>query len=334
MNENMSENKLFSISKQILPRLFMRPRYVRPTWPNGRLFAFTIIDDTDQATIDNIKPIYDYLNKLGLKTTKTVWVLPTNNPEHIPNQGMSLQDTSYKDFVLDLKSKGFEIALHGARGGSSKRDEILTAIETYKDIIGDYPKIHINHSSNKDNLYWGIHKLSFSPIKLLYKLKQFESDFEGHSEYSEYYWGDIAREHITYVVKFSFFETNILKVYPRIPYHDNKRPYVNYWFHSSDGGRVDSFKELLSSGNLDHLEKEGGLCIVYTHFGKGFCNNGEIISSIKERLDDVASRKGWFAPAGDILDHLRKHNDTTIGHRDKIYLDLRWALEKIFYGAS
>ncbi len=251
-------NRLFTISKSILSGLFFRPRYVQPTWPDGHSFAFTVIDDTDQATVENIKPIYDYLCKIGLKTTKTVWVLPTNNPEHLPNQGMTLQDTFYREFVLNLKSNGFEIALHGARGGSSKRNEILQAIETYKEIIGEYPRIHINHSANKDNLYWGIHKLNFSPIKMLYKLQQHESEFEGQLEGSEYFWGDIAQKHITYVVNFSFFETNILKVYSGFPYHDNKRPYVNHWFHSSDGGNVNSFLELLSTKNLDRLEKEEG----------------------------------------------------------------------------
>ena len=42
------------------------------TWPNGKRFAFTIIDDTDKSTVENIKPVYDYLYSHGLKTTKTV----------------------------------------------------------------------------------------------------------------------------------------------------------------------------------------------------------------------------------------------------------------------
>ena len=38
------------------------------TWPNGKQFAFTIIDDTDKSTVENIKPVYDYLYSHGLKT--------------------------------------------------------------------------------------------------------------------------------------------------------------------------------------------------------------------------------------------------------------------------
>jgi hypothetical protein len=42
-------------------------------WPNNKDFAFTIIDDTDNSTVSNVKPIYNLLADLGLKTTKTVW---------------------------------------------------------------------------------------------------------------------------------------------------------------------------------------------------------------------------------------------------------------------
>ncbi|MGI6449930.1 MAG: hypothetical protein ACOX3R_06475 [Desulfitobacteriia bacterium] len=41
-------------------------------WPDGKRFAFTIIDDNDNATVQNNKPIYDLLLALGMKTTKTV----------------------------------------------------------------------------------------------------------------------------------------------------------------------------------------------------------------------------------------------------------------------
>jgi len=40
-------------------------------WPNGKRFAFTIVDDTDWAAVERVKPVYDLLARLGLKTTKT-----------------------------------------------------------------------------------------------------------------------------------------------------------------------------------------------------------------------------------------------------------------------
>jgi hypothetical protein len=40
-------------------------------FPGGKCFAFTIFDDTDVATVENIRPIYLLLEDLGMRTTKT-----------------------------------------------------------------------------------------------------------------------------------------------------------------------------------------------------------------------------------------------------------------------
>ncbi len=40
-------------------------------WPAGKKFAFTIVDDTDNSTIQNIKSISKFLHAQGLRT-KTV----------------------------------------------------------------------------------------------------------------------------------------------------------------------------------------------------------------------------------------------------------------------
>lgn len=44
-------------------------------WPDGKRFAFTIFDDTDHQTLENVPPVYDFLSDLGLRTTKSVWPL-------------------------------------------------------------------------------------------------------------------------------------------------------------------------------------------------------------------------------------------------------------------
>lgn len=41
-------------------------------FPEGRQFAFSILDDTDDSTVENVKPVYDIFSSLGMKTTKTV----------------------------------------------------------------------------------------------------------------------------------------------------------------------------------------------------------------------------------------------------------------------
>ncbi len=48
-------------------------------WPDKKNFAFTIVDDTDNGTVENTKPVYDFLYEQGIITTKTVWVYPSRD---------------------------------------------------------------------------------------------------------------------------------------------------------------------------------------------------------------------------------------------------------------
>ena len=81
--------------------------------PGGKRFGFTILDDTDVATVANVGPVYDLLHHLGMRTTKTVW--PVGAPEGSPNFSSSetLEDEDYRDFVLELERRGFEVTWHG-----------------------------------------------------------------------------------------------------------------------------------------------------------------------------------------------------------------------------
>jgi len=312
------------------------PDYESLAFPGGKSFAFTICDDTDLSTVDNVKPMYDLLHQLGLRTTKTVWVLPTNDTTNWANRGETLSDSAYAAFVLELKAKGFEIGYHGSRGGNSRRDETIQALSQFRDLLGEYPRVYVNHSMNAENLYWGADKLSIWPIRTLYELYMDDEDFFGNDPESEYFWGDIAAEHLDYVVSFSFFETNMAKVNPYMPYHDPEKPYVKYWFHTAEGRDMEAFNELLSPTNLDRLEQEGGVCIVYTHLAYGFVKDGMVDSVTQVRLRDLASRNGWFVPTSEILDYLRSQppDGEKLPYRQRLYLELRWMWEKLWHGSS
>ena len=316
--------------------LFLPPTYAPVTFPDGKDFAFTIFDDTDASTIENVKPVYDYLYDLGIITTKSVWVLPTNEPDVFVSNGQTLSDPDYVSFVLDLQKKGFEIASHGSRGGSTKHPEIQIAIERFKEIVGHYPHTHANHFRNRDNLYHGANRLEIWPLKDLYHLitRRDKDYFVGHIRESEYFWGDIAQKHVTYVRNFTYKDINTLKVNPSMPYHDPKKPYVNFWFSSSDGRNVKFFNQLLSKENLDRLEREGGVCIVYTHFANGFVSDTLLNRTTVERLQDLASRNGYFAPVNETLDYLKLHHSRgrNLSWRERLTMEIRWILEKIIHG--
>ncbi|NIS18113.1 MAG: hypothetical protein GWN00_09725 [Aliifodinibius sp.] len=55
-----------------------------------------------------------------------------------------------------------------------------------------------------------------------------------------------------------------------------------------------------------------------------------------ERLRDLASRNGWFAPTSEILDYLREINEggNKLSFKQRLYLQFRWIKEKILHGSS
>ena len=70
--------------------------------PDGKRFAFTILDDTDDGTLENLRPVYDRLRELGFRTTKTVW--PMDCPEGSENYyaADTLQRPDYLAYVRSL----------------------------------------------------------------------------------------------------------------------------------------------------------------------------------------------------------------------------------------
>lgn len=306
------------------------PRTV--SFPSGKKFAFTIVDDTDLATLERVKPLYDVLYQYGLRTTKTVWVLKSNDLAHPPNQGDTLQDAAYREYMLELQRRGFEIALHGVRGGSSARQDIIEGLELFKQILGHYPILHVNHSLNRDNVYWGEHRWSFPLFQWSYALTT-THQFLGHDQTSQYFWGDLVKERIRYVNQFTYSDINLLAVNPSMPYRLSDKPYVNFWFPTANGDTINGFESLLRKENLDKLEREGGVCLVYAHLGAGSFNtkDGRAHPKFEARLKDLASREGWFVPASEILDYLREQpgwrGDLTL--REEIRLEILFIWQRL-----
>ena len=99
------------------------------------------------------------------------------------------------------------------------------------------------HYDCRESVYWGEHRLS-GTLRHLYNLVTLwrnHKKFFGHVNGHPLFWGDFCREHVQYVRNFVFREINTLKLCPFMPYHDPRRPYVNYWFASSEGANVQLF---------------------------------------------------------------------------------------------
>lgn len=293
-------------------------------FPGGKRFAFTILDDTDYSEVENTRPVYQLLAECGLRTTKTIWVFPSRDRF----TGGCLEDPHYLAFVRELLQQGVEIALHGVGSGKFLRAEIAAGLERYRDLLGEYPRIHVNHSENPDNLWWGAKRFA-APVSWLYGRfsPKAAHRYQGEDPGSPYYWADLASRHVQYVRNFTFNEINTLACDPRMPWRDRRREgWSPGWFSGSDGHTVDEFTALLAPERVARLEREGGACIVYTHFGCGFVQGGAVVPAFADRLRLLAARGGWFVPVGELLDHLAglRGGQGSAGQAYLLRLSLRW----------
>lgn len=317
--------------------LLARTTPKRLHYPGGKRFAFTIVDDTDMVTLERVRPVYEALERYGFRTTKTTWVYRSNNEGHEANRGDSLEDPDYRAFILGLQAKGFEIALHGVRGGSSRREDTLAGLQEFRTLLGHDPKLFVNHSVNEENLYWGRSLYDFPPYQWLAGLF-IKYPFTGHVEASPYFWGDIARERVQFVRRFTFDDINLLAENPSFPYRLHDKPYVNYWFPTSNGNRVIEFHKLLSPENLDRLEQEGGVCLVYAHLGSGSFNRKDgqpgVDPRFEQRLKELSARNGWFVPASEILEFLKSQEGWTgeLPWLERLQVDTRFLYGRVVYG--
>jgi hypothetical protein len=292
-------------------------------FPDGKDFAVSFVDDTDLSTRENVYPVYALLARLGMLGTKTVWVFDQRRNSAFSKAkeknlaqdsgreaGDSLEDPDYLSFVLELKKMGFEIALHNVAAGNSLRQEIVEGINKFSRYFGNFPRINTFHQTNIENLYAGKDKLDVPLLKLLEWVKD-RSQYQGHIERSPNFWGDVALRKIDYfrLPFHTIQEPNTLKINPSMPFRDRRRPFVKYWFASSDGSNCERFIRLLSPLNIERLKNEKGACLIYTHFAKGFTarRNGKIYVNreFKSLVELLAKNKNaWFPTASSLLDRL------------------------------
>jgi hypothetical protein len=304
----------------------------RLEFPGGARFAFTVMDDTDVATVENVRPVYRLLESLGMRTTKTVWPVRCEEGSRAFSLSETMEDRPYHDFAVDLHARGFEIAFHGATMETSTRERTARALERFRSTFGAPPRVHANHALNRENLYWGTARFDDAALRILYRIafRRAPDESQGHRPGSPYWWGDLCREQIEYVRNLTFSEINLLRVNPSLPYRDPTRPYVRWWFSTADAENVDEFNELLRPENQQRLEAEGGVCIVATHFGKGFGVDGTVHPETQRLLTLLAARRGWFPPVGELLDWLRaRREDDGLPADEWRRMQWRWARDLV-----
>lgn len=304
-------------------------------------FFFTIVDDTDDATLENIKPIYDFLYDKNILITKTIWVYPPLDPY---SKGDSLMNEKYAEYIKNLSDRGFEIGIHNIGSGndkaSYKREDILAGLEIFKEKLGFYPSVCVNHSYNPDSIYGGYKRFNFPFNYLVRKFyPQYGRTFYGEEEDSPYFWGDKYKEIIRYSRNHECFSLNTTKYDPYMPYIDPHRSkYANCWYSATFAPNPNVFNYLVNSKSLSKLEKEEGICVLFTHLGY-YCKNGVIEKGFMERINMLSNNpNGVYKPLSYVLDYIankRKENSQCtypiISNFEKFNLEIRHLLTRIYF---
>ncbi len=303
-------------------------------WPDGKRFAFSVFDDPDGCSRESRK-VYHFLADLGFRTTMAVW--PIGPLRDTNSHGETCSDADYRDYAIGLQSRGFEIGYHCAAPHDCTREEILQSFTRFREYFGAPPASAANHY-NTDALYWGSARLHAGWRRAVYDLVtrgRQRNHYSGHVQDSPYFWGDLCRENIRYFRNFVYRDINTLKACPFQPYSDPERPFVRAWFCSSEGTDCPSYVRTISDANLDRLEEEGGMCIMYTHFGKGFVDNGRLDPEFARLTTRLSKKNGWFVPVATLLDYLHSIQGTkVISPGELAHLESKWLFSKLLHGTS
>ena len=306
-----------------------------PPWPDGKHFAFTVFDDPDSQPLEESRLVYGLLEDLGLRTTKGVWPLGPFRQGN--SRSESCENPAYRQHVQELQRAGFEIGYHGAALNTSNRARTLAGLDAFREYFGADPSAMANHFDNDEGIYFGPNRVSgirrwiYNAATFGKHSGRYSGEIAGHANY----WGDLCEKRIRYCRNFVFRDINTLARCPLMPYHDPERPLVPAWYASSEGANADLFMATISEPNQDRLESEGGACIMYTHFGNGFCENGKIKREFRRLMQRLRDKNGWFVPVSTLLDHLAAPQGLhCLTARERAQLEWSWLREKLARGSS
>lgn len=271
-------------------------------------FAFLVIDDTDCARLPQIAEVYDHLFQNGLRTNKTIWVYP---PKDEPkNFGDSLSNPEYAQWVRELIHRGFEVGLHNVGSGQFTRQETLLGLEKYKEILGKYPNIHVNHSYNPENIYSGEERFGRIFSFILSVLYPKYKGFRGNDPSSHFFWGDVHKEKIKYSRNVELPGLNLKRFINCVPFtYQNKKEFSNYWYPVTFAPNPWIWNKMVNSKSIDRLRRQRGVAIVYTHFGYFHLERNELDKGFRTSVDYLGGQNGWFVTLSEFLDYQLENLD-------------------------
>jgi len=278
-------------------------------YPEARAFGFTIVHDADSAYSRRLAPIMEAFDAIGLKITVTVfpfWAAWAPDPVQMWKQwwaqdpffapvAVPLEDPEERQFYVELARRGHEIAMHTPSETSSCRADVIRAFEFFESVFGFPPKMYVEHSP--DNNLDAQKRSGSDPTSSYYN-----TDLLNRS--GCWVWVCDEETEFSNVVGKQF---NVLSDQdgPFCPRAREKFGILRAFLRSptkpSDG---DGFLTAFDDRTFNALEKERGLAIVYTHLAMGWLDpkTRRLRHDIAQRLEGLARRNVWFAPASAILD--------------------------------
>jgi hypothetical protein len=293
-------------------------------YPHGHAFAFTIVHDADSAYSRRLAPLFDEFDRLNLKLTVTAFVFwaswakqgriwsqwnraadPFLAPIAVP-----LADTTEREFYLDLAARGHDVAMHTASETSDTTDDLRRAFECFAGSFGRAPTVYVEHSrrSKKDAL----ENEGANPRSKYYSLGVL-------NDYSPWVWVDgplgwpSAQEP-------KFYDLRAANGAPFTEKAAQKYGLKKVFMRTGKGrqGDGEGFLDWYSTDNIDELERDRGLALVYTHLNEKWLDlqTCKMREPLRERLRYLAAKNGWFAPAAKILDRVAAMREVTLIARD------------------
>lgn len=301
----------------------MEANTLRPLWPPAPFRAgFCITDDTDAATLERVRAVYDLLDALGIRASKTVWAFAPAEPCGIPalpdsiRRGITLEDTAYTDYCARLAERGFEICLHGASSGNNRRERTAAALELIERRFGPAGTF-ICHAKNAENPYWHEKVAPRGPVQWALGLAS-RYRCSGEDPASPYFWGDLCLDKVRHIRLFRTRDTNTLARSPGMPYFDPGKPYVPGWFAATKR----SFHDCTSEAALRDLVEAGGLCVLYQYMHRYADAGGRAVDPVfradAERL--AAADAIWKETTSRIMERLRLIQGVFLARRGGIVL--------------
>lgn len=284
-------------------------------FPDGHTFAFTIIHDADSAYSRRLSPLFDVFDEFGLKITVTAFVFwadwakngdiwlewnktACDDDTFFAPIAVPLVDEEECKFYKHLAARGHEIGMHTPSDTSDTRQDIIRAFEYFAEIFGHYPKVYVEHSGSNN--------------------KEAQAN-EGSDRGSIYYNTDLLNDYGSWVwiddqcgvadTRYKpFYDILAFNGSPFYTFAAEKYGIAKAFLRTGrwKEGNGDGFLAWYSEANIDALEKNRGLALVYTHLDSKWLDTEtrKMRDAIKNRLRYLASKNGWFVSAGKILDRV------------------------------